>query len=52
MKNFLLRFASLVLGVLVGYDRWRFRGSKRMLCYPKGVMSFLSYHSVLLKEFN
>jgi hypothetical protein len=52
MKSFLQRFASLVLGVLVGYDRWRFRGSKRMLCYPDGVMSFLSRHSVLLKEFN
>jgi hypothetical protein len=52
MKSFLHRFASLVLGVLLGYDRWRFRGSKRMLCHAKGVMSFLSYHSILLKEFN
>ena len=52
MKNFLQRFASLVQGVLVGYDRWRFRGSKRMLCYPDGVMSFLSRHSILLKNFN
>ena len=34
MKSFLQRFAPLVLGVLVGFDRWRFRGSKRMLCYP------------------
>ena len=52
MKSFLHRFSALVLGVLTGFDRWRFRGSKRMLCYPKGVMSFLSYPSVLLKEFN
>jgi len=52
MKTFLQRFASIVLGVLIGFDRWRFRGSKRLLCYPEGVMSFLSYHSVLLKEFN
>src|SRR5579863_2210973 len=52
MKTFLLRFASLVLGSLLGFDRWRFRGSKRMLCYPDGVMSFLSRHSVLLKDFN
>lgn len=52
MKTFLQRFGTLVLGVLVGFDRWRFRGSKRQLCYPEGVMSFLSYHSVLLKEFN
>lgn len=52
MKTFLQRFGALVLGVLVGFDRWRFRGSKRRLCYPEGVMSFLSYHSVLLKDFN
>jgi hypothetical protein len=52
MKTFLRRFAPVVLGVLIGFDRWRFRGSKRQLCYPEGVMSFLSYHSVLLKEFN
>jgi hypothetical protein len=52
MKTFLQRFGALVLGVLIGFDRWRFRGSKRMFCYPEGVMSFLSYHSVLLKEFN
>lgn len=52
MRSFLQRFAGLVLGVLLGYDKLRFRGSKRMLCYPDGVMSYLSYHSVLLKEFN
>jgi hypothetical protein len=52
VKTFLQRFGGFVLGVLVGFDRWRLRGSKRMLCYPKGVMSFLSHHSVLLKEFN
>jgi hypothetical protein len=52
VKAFLQRFGHLVLGVLMGFDRWRFRGSKRLLCYPQGVMSFLSYHSVLLKEFN
>lgn len=52
MKSFLQRFGALVLGVLSGFDRWRFRGSKRMLCYADGVMSFLSRHSILLKEFN
>jgi hypothetical protein len=51
VKTFLQRFGAIVLGVLIGFDRWRFRGSKRMLCNPKGVMRFLSYHSVLLKEF-
>jgi hypothetical protein len=52
VKSFLQRFGALVLGVLLGFDRWRFRGSKRRLCYAEGVMSFLSYHSVLLKDFN
>jgi hypothetical protein len=52
MKSFLQRLGALVLGVLLGFDRWRFRGSKRRLCYPEGVMGFLSYHSVLLKHFN
>jgi hypothetical protein len=52
VKSFLRRFGGLVLGVLLGFDRWRFRGSKRRLCYPEGVMGFLSNHSVLLKDFN
>jgi hypothetical protein len=52
MKVFLQRFGMLVAGILMGFDRWRFRGSKRRLCYPDGVMGFLSHHSVLLKHFN
>jgi hypothetical protein len=52
MQAFVQRFAGLVLGVLLGFDRWRFRGSKRRLCYPQGVLSYLSYASVLLKDFN
>jgi hypothetical protein len=38
MKSFLQRFAPFVLGVLMGYDRLRFRGSKRLLCHPHGAM--------------
>jgi hypothetical protein len=52
MKAFLQRFGAFVLGVLVGFDRWRFRGSKRRLCYEEGMRSFLSYQKVLLKDFN
>lgn len=51
MKAFLRLFAPLVLGVLWGFDRFRFRGSKRRLCYPDGVMSYFSRHSILLKEY-
>jgi hypothetical protein len=42
MKTFLQRFGAYVLGVLIGFDRWRFRGSKRQLCYVEGARSFLS----------
>lgn len=51
MKAFLRLFAPLVLGVLCGFDRFRFRGSKRRLCYPNGVMSYFSRHSILLKDY-
>jgi hypothetical protein len=52
MKSFLQRFGSLVLGVLHGFDRLRFRGSKRQLCNPGGVASFLRYMAVPLKDYN
>jgi hypothetical protein len=51
MKSFLQRFGSLILGVVHGFDRLRFRGSKRQLCNPGGVASFLSYVRVPLKEY-
>jgi hypothetical protein len=51
MKSFLQRFGSLVLGILHGFDRLRFRGSKRLLCYPGGVSSFLSQSQVQLKDY-
>ncbi len=51
MKSFLQRFGSLVLGVLHGFDRLRLRGSKRLLCNPGGVFSFLAQVQVPLKEY-
>jgi hypothetical protein len=51
MKSFLQRFGSLVLGVLQGFDRLRFRGSKRLLSNPGGVYSFLSQANVPLKDY-
>jgi hypothetical protein len=51
MKSFLQRFGSLVLGVLHGFDRLRLRGSKRLLCNPGGVSSFLSQSQVPLKDY-
>src|SRR5277367_3698629 len=51
MKNFLQRFGSSVAGVLHGFDRLRFRGSKRQLCHVAGVMSWLGHVRILLKEY-
>ena len=51
MKSFLQRFGSLVLGILCGFDRLRFRGSKRQLCYETGIMNYLSHRSILLKDY-
>jgi hypothetical protein len=51
MKSFLRRFGSLVRGVLQGFDRLRFRGSKRQLCHVTGMMSWLGHCRILLKEY-
>jgi hypothetical protein len=51
VKRFLQRFGSRVLGVLHGFDRMRFRGSKRQLAYSSGLAGWLSYADVLLKDF-
>ena len=37
--------------MLHGFDRLRFRGSKRLLCNPGGVFSFLAQVQVPLKEY-
>src|SRR6266436_6529686 len=51
MQTFLQRFAALVLCVLHGFDRLRFRGSKRLLCHPGGVHNYLWQAQVLLKDY-
>jgi hypothetical protein len=51
MKQFLQRFGSLVAGVLHGFDRLRFRGCKRQLCYVSGAMSWLWQVRILLKDY-
>ena len=51
MKDFLQRFGHLVLGVLHGFDRMRFRGSKRQLCHVGGMMSWLAHQRILLKDY-
>src|SRR5271166_1333573 len=51
MKAFLQRFAAVVLGVLHGFDRVRLRGSKRLLCHPRGVFNYLWQVKVPLKDY-
>jgi len=51
VKRFLHRLGSRVLGVLHGFDRMRFRGSKRQLSHVAGMMCWLGYARVPLKEF-
>jgi len=51
MLSFLQRFAGLILGVLSGFDRLRFRGTYRGLAHPKGLFGFLCHRHVLLKDF-
>jgi len=51
MKAFLQRFGQFVVGILHGFDRLRFRGSKRQLCHVSGMMSWLGAMRMLLKDF-
>jgi hypothetical protein len=51
MNSFLQRFRSIVSGVLHGFDRLRFRGSKRLLCHPGGFFNFLWQIQVPLRDY-
>ena len=51
MKSFLQRFGNHVLGVLSGFDRLRFRGTKRFLANAKGMMNYLWQVGVRIRDF-
>ena len=51
MEHFLQRFGSKVSGLLSGFDRLRFRGSNRSLGHAQGILAFLCWAKVLLKDF-
>jgi hypothetical protein len=51
MQTFLQRFQPVVAGVLQGFDRLRFRGSKRQLGYVSGMSSWLGAMHILLKDY-
>ena len=51
MKTFIQRFGKNILGVLHGFDRIRFRGTRRFLANVAGMLGYLWQRQVLLKDF-
>jgi len=51
MNSFIRRHHDLVIGQLNGFDRVRFRGSKRLLCAVGGMLNYLWQVGVLRKDF-
>jgi hypothetical protein len=51
MQSFLSRHQDQIQGTISGFDRLRFMGSLRFLCFTEGLSSLLSAAGVLLKDF-
>lgn len=51
MTQFITKYAGMLLGVLSGFDRVRFRGTLRFLATERGLMNFLWKVQIKLKEF-
>jgi hypothetical protein len=51
MKSFIQRFGHQILGTLHGFDRIRFRGTRRLVANVRGMMNYLWHRQVLLKDF-
>jgi len=51
MDAFIQRHPQDVLGVVSGFDRMRFRGTLRSICYAEGVDRFLARVGVRCKDF-
>lgn len=51
MLKFLQRFSAQVTGVLSGFDRIRFRGTKRLLSTVGGMCHYLRQRNLLYKDF-
>jgi hypothetical protein len=51
VKSFIQHHASSVMGVLNGFDRLRFRGTLRWLCYAEGLGRHLTAIGVRLTQF-
>src|SRR5208283_5044830 len=51
MKTFIQRFGQRISGVLHGFDRLRFRGTRRFLASVPGMLGYLWRRQILLKDF-
>jgi hypothetical protein len=51
MKTFIHRFGKSISGILHGFDRLRFRGTRRFLANVTGMLGYLWQRQVLLKDF-
>lgn len=51
MEQFIQKYQQDVMGKLSGFDRLMIRGTQRALANVAGMMSYLSYMGVLLKDF-
>ncbi len=51
MNTFVQKFASIVKGMITGFDRIVFKGSILPLMHEKGVMNFCHSHGILNKEY-
>lgn len=51
MDQFIERHSEVIWGTLSGFDRLRFRGTLRAVCYVAGMAGLLSEMGILLKEF-
>lgn len=51
LEQFIKRYGDRVTGVLSGFDRVLLRGTLRSLSRPEGLLSWLNWKGVLLKDF-
>jgi hypothetical protein len=51
MERFVTRHKDRIAEILTGFDRMRFRGSLRSICYVEALQKWLNARGVLLKDF-
>jgi hypothetical protein len=51
MQEFIAKHQDKITGTLSGFDRLVFRGHLRSIGYPRGMMTYLWFNQVLLKNF-